>query len=239
MLDLLLFDLDGTLANTEQLKAQSYAWAAHQLRPDLDPNDVETAYADYVGRSREEIATALLDRFGLEDAARARDASVEPWESYVGLRLERYRAMLADGDLVRRHARRHAVDLVRHAHDVARHVALVTTSDRRNTAAVLTALGLTDAFDAVVTADDVARTKPDPEGYRLALSQLGVAPADALAVEDSPAGLRAAVAAGIPVLPVPSPLTHDEVEAMAHDGEVPPVVAPEALAEAVRQRAVA
>ena len=48
---------------------------------------------------------------------------------------------------------------------------------------------------------------------------------------------RAAVAAGIPVLPVPSPLTHDEVEAMARAGEIPPVVAPDALAEAVRRRA--
>ncbi len=238
MLDLLLFDLDGTLANTEQLKAQSYAWAAHQLRPDLDPDTVEAAYGDYAGHSREEIATALLDQFHLEDAARARDASVEPWESYVGLRLEHYRAMLADVDLVRRHARGPAVDLVRHARDVARHVALVTTSDRRNTGAVLTALGLTDVFDTLVTADDVVRTKPDPEGYRLALTRLGVRAADALAVEDSPAGLRAAVAAGIPVLPVPSPFTHDEVEAMARDGEVPPVVAPEALLGTVRQRAV-
>lgn len=237
MLDLLAFDLDGTLANTEQLKAESYAWAAHELKPDLDEADVEAAYAACVGLSREEVATHLLHRFDLEDAARERDDSVEPWESYVGLRLERYRAMLDDGDLVREHAREHAIDLVRHAHEVARHVALVTTSDRQNTDAVLRALDLTDAFDTIVTADDVAETKPDPEGYRLALARLGVDAAGALTVEDSPAGMRAALAAGIAVVAVPSPFTDEPVEAMAADGEIDAVTAPEALAATVRQRA--
>ncbi len=237
MLDLLLFDLDGTLANTEQLKAESYAYAAHQLRPDVAEADVEKAYGACVGLSREEIATHLLHAFRLEDAARQRDGSVEPWEAYVAVRLERYRAMLEDGALVRRHAREHAVALVRQAHEVARQTALVTTSDRHNTDAVLAALGLADAFDTVVTADDVAETKPDPEGYRLALSRLGVGAADALAVEDSPAGLRAALAAGLPVLAVPSPFTHDAVDALRADGVIDGVVEPEDLAATVRQRA--
>ena len=51
--------------------------------------------------------------------------------------------------------------------------------------------------DVVITADDVVDGKPDPTGFRLACERLGVAPADALAVEDSPAGVRAAVAAGL------------------------------------------
>ena len=239
MLQLLLFDLDGTLANTEQLKADSYAWAAHQLRPDLDPNDVVAAYPEYVGRSREEIATGLLHQFDLESAARQHDASVAPWASYVGLRLERYRAMLADGDLVRRHARPEAVRLVEHAHGVAQKTALVTTSDRRNTDAVLAALGLADAFDTIVTAAAVEQTKPDPEGYRLALSRLGADAARALVVEDSPAGIRAALAAEIPVLAVPSAFTRGHVEAMVESGELGGLVEPEARAETVRQRAEA
>ena len=236
---LLTFDLDGTLANTERLKAESYAWAAHQLLPDLDPADVVAAYPAYVGRSRGEIAGALTERFGLEDAARERDGSVEPWESYVALRLERYRGMLEDTDLVRGHARLEAVALARGAHDVAERTALVTTSDRQNTDAVLAALGLTGAFDAVVTADDVARTKPDPEGYRLALSRLGVAAEDALGIEDSPAGIRGALAAGIAVLAVPTDFTRGAIRAMVADGELAAdaVTEPEDLDAAVRRRA--
>ncbi len=241
MLDLLAFDLDGTLADTEPLKAESYAWAAHRLRPDLDPADVERAYADCIGWSRREISTSLLHRFGLEDAARAHDGSVEPWASYVAVRLDRYREMLADGDLVRSHARQHAVALVRDARSVARSVALVTTSGARNAGLVLAGLGLADAFDTVVTADDVAQTKPDPEGYRLALHRLGADAKRSLVIEDSPAGTRAALAAGLAVVVVPDALTREGIDALVASGALPAasVVAMSDLAETVRQRAAA
>ncbi len=52
-------------------------------------------------------------------------------------------------------------------------------------------------MDLVVTGDDVVDGKPDPTGFRLACERLGVDPAAAMAVEDSPAGVRAAVAAGV------------------------------------------
>jgi beta-phosphoglucomutase-like phosphatase (HAD superfamily) len=53
------------------------------------------------------------------------------------------------------------------------------------------------AVEVLVTGDEVSRPKPDPEGYRHALWQLGVRAADAMAIEDSAPGLRAAVAAGL------------------------------------------
>ena len=52
-------------------------------------------------------------------------------------------------------------------------------------------------MDLVVTGDDVVDGKPDPTGFRLACERLGVDPAAAMAVEDSPAGVRAAVDAGV------------------------------------------
>jgi phosphoglycolate phosphatase-like HAD superfamily hydrolase len=66
-----LFDLDGTLVETEELKALSYARAAVELRPDtVREEDVISAYADdLVGHPRQEVATALVQRFGLEEAA--------------------------------------------------------------------------------------------------------------------------------------------------------------------------
>lgn len=53
------------------------------------------------------------------------------------------------------------------------------------------------AVEVLITGDEVSRPKPDPEVYRHALWQLGVRPADAMAVEDSADGLRAALAAGL------------------------------------------
>lgn len=58
-------------------------------------------------------------------------------------------------------------------------------------------------FAAVVTGDLVTHGKPHPEPYLTACSLLGVAPGDALAVEDSPTGARSAVAAGVPTIAVP------------------------------------
>jgi HAD superfamily hydrolase (TIGR01509 family) len=72
-------------------------------------------------------------------------------------------------------------------------------------------------FDAVVTRADVAHGKPHPDLYLEAAARLGVEPASALAVEDSPAGTQAAIAAGMPVVVVPDLVhpTHDVVPHIA------------------------
>jgi beta-phosphoglucomutase len=67
-----VFDLDGTLVETEKLKALSYARAAKQLRPGPDEGEVVADFEDFVGLSRQEVAVGLMRRFDLEDAAHAR-----------------------------------------------------------------------------------------------------------------------------------------------------------------------
>ena len=68
-------------------------------------------------------------------------------------------------------------------------------------------VGLAEHFEVLAGAEDVDRVKPDPAVYRVALQRLGVAPDEALALEDSPNGLAAARAAGILCLAVPGPMT--------------------------------
>jgi HAD superfamily hydrolase (TIGR01509 family) len=82
-------------------------------------------------------------------------------------------------------------------------VALVTSSLGEIADAVLKSVGR-DRFDAVVTADDVTRTKPDPEPYLTAAKLLGVEPVRCVVLEDSPNGVAAATAAGCAVVAVPS-----------------------------------
>ena len=81
--------------------------------------------------------------------------------------------------------------------------ALVTMSMRRMAEEIV---GLIDfpAFDLIVAGDDVARPKPFPDPYLQACESLGVDPRDAVAIEDSPNGLRSALAAGIPSIGVPN-----------------------------------
>ena len=80
--------------------------------------------------------------------------------------------------------------------------ALVTSSERRFMDVVLARTGL--RFDALVCADDVTMTKPDPESYLLAAKLLGADPARSFALEDSPNGVASAEAAGCRVIAVPS-----------------------------------
>jgi beta-phosphoglucomutase-like phosphatase (HAD superfamily) len=80
--------------------------------------------------------------------------------------------------------------------------ALVTSSERRFMDQVLASTGL--RFDALVCAEDVSVTKPDPEAYLLAAKLVGVPPGDCFALEDSPNGVASAEAAGCRVIAVPS-----------------------------------
>ena len=70
-------------------------------------------------------------------------------------------------------------------------------------------LGLSDTFDTVVCADDVGSSKPDPASYLKAISDLGVAPDEAFALEDSPTGVQGAKNAGLLCVAVPGTLTRD------------------------------
>lgn len=87
------------------------------------------------------------------------------------------------------------------------HRAVASSSTSKWVKEWLTHHRLTDRFEAVVCRDHVDRPKPAPDVYLLAARYLGVEPKHCLAIEDSPAGFRAARAAGMPCLAVPNALT--------------------------------
>ena len=222
----LCFDLDGTLVETERLKAHSYALAATDLRPGVSAADVEAAYVEMVGRSREEVIAELTRRFGLAAAARTRMAELgvaSPEDVYGTLRLRHYEQMLHDHDLVRSQEYPAATALLRRAKAMGYATGLATMSYRYQVDEVLDVLGVRDVLDAVVARDDVEQPKPDPEIYLLLARRLGVAPERCLVVEDSVPGVRSALAAGMTCVAATSELTRAAVHAMAEEsGALPP-----------------
>lgn len=66
--------------------------------------------------------------------------------------------------------------------------------------------------DVLVTADDVARSKPHPDGYLAAASRLGIAPAACVVIEDAPAGIESARAAGMPVIGVTTTFPRERLD---------------------------
>ncbi len=209
-----IFDLDGTLVETEELKGLSYARAATELRrPDLSEEEVLEAFKDLVGLSRQEVAVGLMRRFALEEAARDRMAEFgvgTPWQAFVRIRLGIYEELLADPELVLEHRYPHNIALLRDVRSEGYPTALATQSHREQALRVLEILGLTDEFDVIVTREDVEHGKPDPEMHLLAARELGVRPGECLAIEDSPAGVQGALAAGTETIAVTTNLTRQK-----------------------------
>jgi beta-phosphoglucomutase len=169
----LLLDFNGTLSEDEPLLCRIF----QELFEEMGRPITEEEYYDRLaGFSDAEIIRMWLGR---EDPALLRRKT------------ERYRE-LVDGSTVSEEARA----AVRWAAERAE-LAVVSGSARAEIEPVLEIAGILDRFSAVVSVEDIQRSKPDPEGYVLALHLLGVEAGDAAAVEDSEAGVAAAKAAGV------------------------------------------
>ena len=91
--------------------------------------------------------------------------------------------------------------------------AIVTSTWRSNVQATLGGSGLLDMMEFIIAKEDVARPKPSPDGYRLAVQRLGLPPVRCVALEDSAVGLAAARSAGVSVLAVAHPFSPAESRA--------------------------
>jgi HAD superfamily hydrolase (TIGR01509 family) len=112
-----------------------------------------------------------------------------------------------DALLAQEDTRPGVVSWLAEADDAGIGLAIASSSPREWVVEHLGRIGLADRFAFVVTADATLRPKPAPDTYLEACARLGVAPADALAVEDSPHGIAAAKAAGLRCVTVPNALT--------------------------------
>jgi HAD superfamily hydrolase (TIGR01509 family) len=182
----ILFDLDGTLVDSERESAEAMARA---LSKGLELT-VTKAHRDYVvGHSWNEIYALLLGDFGArlgwsQDELIARSAD-ERERVIAELGLTHMPGAVA---AVRRFARLPK--------------AIVTGSSRVEARQALSALGLADAFDFVIASEDYRRGKPAPDGYLAAAARLGAPPDQCLVIEDSAAGIAAGRAAGMTVVAV-------------------------------------
>jgi HAD superfamily hydrolase (TIGR01509 family) len=176
--------MDGTLVDTEPY------WMA-----------AETPLVEEFGGTWSHEQALTLVGLGLEDSARIfQDAGVRMSVPAIIDRLtdDVMHRLVTEGVPWRPGARELLADLK--ASGVR--TALVTMSISRMARAVIDLIDF-EAFDLVVAGDDVTRPKPFPDPYLQACAAFGVEPADTVAIEDSPNGLRSAVAAGTVALGVP------------------------------------
>ncbi|PSN20395.1 hydrolase [filamentous cyanobacterium CCP5] len=189
MLKAILFDLDGTLANTDPIHLQIWADL-------LAPHGYEVDKAFYQekisGRLNAEIVRELLPhippedepQFSADKEAHFRDLAAEQLQPMPGLL-----PLLEWGD---------AKGLK---------MAVVTNAPRSNAEFMLKVLDLESRFQPVIIADELERGKPDPLPYQEALRRLDLAVKEAVIFEDSTTGIRSAAASGVTTIGIAS--THD------------------------------
>jgi beta-phosphoglucomutase-like phosphatase (HAD superfamily) len=133
----------------------------------------------------------------------------EPWKALHLLRFEIYRSTTATPPQLRERAYEGTVQLARDQATAGRKVAVATSSPTDEARRVVDILGLGGIVSEIVGLDQVKNHKPDPEIYLLTAKRIGVSPADAVAVEDSPTGIRAALAAGMSCIAIANPFTEE------------------------------
>lgn len=179
---LLIFDFDGTIADSSPLHEQAF-------REVLEPLGLSIDYTLLAGRA---TLDAVRHCFALN---RREPDDVAQLAELARRKQERGRELIAT-QLIAFPAATALLAWVRPHHRLA----LVTSGSRGTIELALTRLGLAGWFDPVLTADDLDRAKPDPSGFLNAIRIAGVAPEEALVFEDSIVGFEAARSAGIEVV---------------------------------------
>ena len=188
MLKAILFDLDGTLANTDPLHYQTWEEILQNYGMEMDRDFYKARIS---GRLNSAIVEDLLPALSKEAGQQLADGKESRFRE-IALNLKPLAGLL---------------DILAWIEERKLKTAVVTNAPRENARFMLNVLRLSDRFDTVVLAEEAIAGKPNPAPYELALTGLGVLAEEAIAFEDSGSGIKAAVAAGIYTIGVAS--THD------------------------------
>ena len=189
MVRAVVFDFDGLILDTEGPVYTSWRelYEAHGLELPFD------RWVGIIGSS-----TASFNPQGFLESKLGRPLPQEMVDRRIARRAE---LVLAQGILPG------VVDLAEGAREAGLKVGVASSSSRNWVTGHLERLGILDRFDCVKSRDDVEHVKPEPDLYLAAADCLGVAPTDAVAIEDSPNGIEAARRAGLRCVGVPNPMT--------------------------------
>ena len=183
MIEAVLWDLDGVLVDTALLHYEAWRQFLNELGRSLSEEEFRRTF----GLRNDLILREMLGDMPAEEVRRLSERKEALFRQHAAGQITPLPG---------------AVKLVRRSRDGDRRTALVTSTPRANIDFVLEQAGLTGAFDTIVTAEDVSRGKPDPEGFLLAARRLGVPPKRCLVIEDAPGGIEGARRAGMHSLAV-------------------------------------
>lgn len=204
MFDAVIFDLDGTLVNSEAVLVEAslriYRARGHAVDLDL--------FHSMIGV--DDVGSAKILRQALGE-------SVDLDAIHQEIRTQVRASFTQDGVPLQKGAR----EILQALHDIGMPMALATSSRHESAHWKLNRAGLAGYFQTVVSRDDVTAPKPAPDAYLLAAQRLGVAPIRCLVFEDSDPGAIAGRRAGMTVVQVP--------DVLAPQGDYATIVAPDLM----------
>lgn len=171
MIKLAIFDMDGTLFNTNSINYYSYKEALSKYNVSLDYK----YFCNYCnGRHYKVFVPPLVnnDKEKIEDIHKIKKGV---YSKYL------------DKVIINEHLF-NIIDKLKGDYKIA----LVTTASKKNTYELLEYTEKKDLFDLILTSEDIKKTKPDPEGFLLAMDKYNVKPEDCVIFEDSDVGIEAA-----------------------------------------------
>ncbi|EDX85664.1 haloacid dehalogenase-like hydrolase, putative [Synechococcus sp. PCC 7335] len=190
MLKAVIFDLDGTLTDSDKVHFQVF----QELFAERDIEIDKALYRERIsGRQNSAIVSDFFP-----------DMSEEEGEAFSDNKEALFRKR-AKGSLEPLSGLTDFLAAIQ-KHELA--AAVVTNAPPKNAWFMLDTIGLSEQFDPVIIADELPRGKPDPLPYQTALNKLGIKPEEAIVFEDSTAGIRSAVGAKITTIGVMT--THSE-----------------------------
>lgn len=211
MIKAVIFDLDGTLVQTEIIKAHSYAKAVAALSENkVTENDVIQNFKNYVGLSRSEVAKNLVKDYWYRLHHLSNDFS-EVEDKLLEDRLEIYNSMLEDPNILPKYCCKMTMGFLHTAFDDNYLTGLATMSHCMQVERVLKIMGIKDKFKFIITRDEIENAKPHPEIYNRMKNKLGVESDKCVVIEDSVAGIKAAISANMNVFAVTNSIIRDSV----------------------------
>lgn len=189
MIKAVIYDFDDTIVDSDPLHIQSWEQnlKAHNVQNIADFKDFREK--NMMGKSSRENAKLLVDHYKI---------NVDP-EDFYHSKADIYMKNVDKLELLPGVI--YSLDLFKKSN---LRLAVATGSPRKYIDAVTSRLGLKDYFELIVSADDVQKSKPDPESFIVTCHKLGLNPSECVVIEDATVGVQAAKAAGCKCIAIPN-----------------------------------
>ena len=207
----IIFDLDGTLLNTEKLKFLTYH---DELKNNIGIKSekltaLKNLYISLVGSPDIDVAKKIFETFEIQNISNNPIySSTKPWEKFYEIIMHRYYLSHGSEESLKQNTFSQALNILREYKTLGKKIAIATSSTKKEALRIIKIINLKDKFDLLITKDEIKYPKPNPEIYIKTIKTLKIKnPNSVVCIEDSLIGLKAVISAKIPYIAVPNEFT--------------------------------